>query len=168
MRRTIYIALAVLLGVAIGAGGLVWYQQRQPEMRPVFSLPGLDGERHAITEWDGQVIVLNFWASWCPPCREEIPLFNELQSRFGDVRFLGVAVDRLDAVRRFMDEQPLKYPTLHGLGMAMDVQARYGNDAGTLPYTVVIDREGRIRHIFARQVHRGELAPILEELSGGG
>ncbi|WP_440997630.1 TlpA family protein disulfide reductase [Arhodomonas sp. SL1] len=167
MRRLIYVALALLLGIAFGVGGLLWYQERQGTVRPVFTLPDLDGERRSITEWDGQVIVLNFWASWCPPCREEIPLFNELQARFGErgVQFVGVAVDRLEAVRGFIEEQPLDYPTLHGVGAAMDVQTRYGSDSGALPYTVVIDRGGRIRHVFARQVREGELAPILSELS---
>ncbi len=168
MRRLVYTALLVLLGGALGVGGVLWYQEGQGERRPVFTMPDLDGETRSITEWDGQVVVLNFWASWCPPCREEIPLFNELQARFGDrgVQFVGVAVDRREPVMTFIEEQPLGYPTLLGFTSGREVQARYGNEAGTLPYTVVIDREGMIRHVFPRQVHEGELAPVLAELAG--
>lgn len=166
-RRLIYAALVLLLGVAFGAGGILWYQDEPGRVRPAFTLPDLQGERRSITEWDGEVIVLNFWASWCPPCREEIPLFNALQTRFDGrgVQFLGVAVDRRESIETFLADQPLEYPTLHGIGAAMEVQARYGSDSGALPYTVVIDRDGRIRHVFARQVHEGELGPILSDLT---
>lgn len=167
LRRIIYGALALLLGVAFGVGGVLWYQDEPGRVRPVFTLPDLQGDRRSITEWDGEVIVLNFWASWCPPCREEIPLLNELQARFDerDVQFVGVAVDRRESIEAFLAEQPLAYPTLYGIGTAMEVQSRYGSDSGALPYTVVIDRDGRIRHVFARQVHEGELEPVLNDLT---
>ena len=94
-------ALTVLLAAVIGAGGgvaaVIWLQQAPEEtvQRPDFTLPDLAGERRRIAEWDGDIVVLNFWATWCAPCREEIPLFTELQTAFDDqgVQFLGVAID---------------------------------------------------------------------------
>lgn len=167
-RIAAVVVAAALFGAAAALGGWHWYRNSAAWERPLFSLPDLDGERRSIAEWDGQIIVLNFWATWCAPCREEMPLFTELQRTYGDrgVQFLGVAVDRVDKVRQFMDAFDINYPSLHGIGAAMEVAALYGNEAGTLPYTVVIDRDGFIRHIFTRQVHRAELEPILKEMTG--
>ena len=174
MKRGVVMAMAGLAAVALGAvGGIAgwqWYQGEEPagERRPAFSLPDLDGDVRRISEWDGEIIVLNFWASWCKPCREEIPRFVELQKRFGDqgVQFLGVAIDRKEAVAGFADEFDMNYPNLHGIQKGMDVQSMYGNEAGTLPYTIVIDRDGFIRHIFPRVVEEGDLAPVLASMAG--
>ena len=112
--------------------------------------------------------MLNFWATWCPPCREEIPRFVELQQRFRDrgVQFVGVAVDRRSRAADFADAHNINYPILYGMDRVLDVQSRYGNTAGTLPYTVVIDGDGFVRHIFPELVEAGELAPILAQMVG--
>ena len=122
--------------------------------RPEFWLPDVEGVRHGIAEWDGKLVVMNFWATWCPPCLHEIPLFITLQERYGarGVQFLGVAIDDGDKVRAFAEEMGLNYPTLHGQLDAIEVMTAYGNKSGGLPFTVVIDRLGRI---VAR--HPGEL-----------
>jgi len=169
LRLALAVLLAAVLGAGGGIGGVYWYQQaQQPDTtrRPAFSLPDLDGDSRAIAEWDGEIIVLNFWATWCQPCREEIPLFTELQQRFGaqGVQFLGVAIDRREAIREYLETIDMGYPTLYGMQAAMDVAASYDNQAGTLPYTVVIDRDGAMRHIFQGQVHREDLLPVLNEM----
>lgn len=173
LRLALLVLLAAVLGAGGGIGGVYWYQQSQlPDTtrRPAFSLPDIDGEARAIAEWDGEIVVLNFWATWCAPCREEIPLFSELQQRLGDqgVQFLGVAIDRRDAIREYLETVDMGYPTLYGMQAAMDVAARYDNHAGTLPYTVVIDRDGAMRHVFQGQVHREDLEPVLRELLRSG
>lgn len=166
LRTLVYVALALLLGITAGVGGVLWYQSSRVEERPVFALPDLAGERRSIAEWDGEVVLINFWATWCPPCREEIPLLIDLQREYGDrgLQVVGVALDRLPAVRDYAAAMEINYPILHGMGAAMEVQARYGNTRGTLPYTVLVDREGRIRHVFARQVHRADIEPIIREM----
>ncbi|PWG64912.1 TlpA family protein disulfide reductase [Spiribacter halobius] len=173
LRLALLVLLAAVLGAGGGIGGVYWYQQaQQPEtvQRPAFSLPDLAGDTRSITEWDGRIVVLNFWATWCAPCREEIPLFTELQARYGDegVQFLGVAIDRREAITEYLDRVEMGYPTLYGMQAAMDVAASYDNHAGTLPYTVIIDRDGDIRHYFRGQVHREDLQPILAELVRSG
>ncbi len=108
-------------------------------------LEDLAGQRQALAQWRGQVVVLNFWAPWCPPCRKEIPGFIRLQQRYGaqGLQFVGVALDDPEAVRAFVNAEGINYPTLlAGLSGAMLGQAA-GNPQGGLPYTLVLDRQGR-------------------------
>ncbi len=133
--------------------------------RPEFSLPDAQGNLRNITEWDGNVIVLNFWATWCPPCRKELPTFVDLQNRYGDqgLQFIGLAVDTPENVSEFVQTLPLNFPNLIDEVQTMKIAALYGNDIGALPYTVIIDRQGRI--VFT---HKGELkAEEAEKLIGG-
>ncbi|MDT8404705.1 TlpA disulfide reductase family protein [Sulfuriflexus sp.] len=122
--------------------------------RPGFALPDTSGSEHNIGEWDGKVLVINFWATWCPPCRKEMPAFIELQDKFADqgLQFIGVAIDDADKVKDFMDTYGVNYPMLLGDLAAIEVGKQYGNRFGALPYTVIVDREGKIA--FTR---RGEL-----------
>lgn len=168
--QAILLVLAVIVGAGAGVGGyfgwLAW-SERGPEPRPAFSLPDLDGQERHISEWDGQVVVLNFWGSWCPPCVNEMPMFMELQEQYGDqgLQFVGVAVDRQEEAQQFYDELSVNFPSMIGVHEANEVGAQYGNDMGTLPYTVIIDRDGFIVHRFAREVDRETLEPaILQHL----
>lgn len=116
--------------------------------RPDFTLPDTDGRARRIDEWDGKLLIVNFWATWCPPCVHEIPVFNLLQRRYADegVQFLGIAIDDLANVKTFMDEVGLDYPTLHGQLEAMELGRAFGNVIGGLPYTVIVGRDGNIVH----------------------
>lgn len=122
--------------------------------RPEFALPDTDGKSHNIKKWDGKVLVVNFWATWCPPCRKEMPAFIELQDQYGEqgLQFIGVAIDDADKVADFMDTYGVNYPMLLGDLAAIDIGKQYGNRFGALPYTVIVNREGKIT--FTR---RGEL-----------
>ncbi len=109
-----------------------------------FALPDLEGKTRQLSEWRGKVVVLNFWATWCPPCRDEIPLFIALQKKHQaqGLQIIGVAIDRLDAVQAYRQSVGMNYPSLIGDDDAMQVMARYGNASGSLPFTVVIDPNG--------------------------
>ena len=115
--------------------------------RPAFQLNDLEGQLRDVGEWDGKVLVLNFWATWCPPCRDEIPEFMSLQEELSDqgVQFLGIALEKAEDVMPFYDELAVNYPSLVGQQAVIQVAKRYGNDIGALPYTVIIDKDGIIR-----------------------
>ncbi|WP_018935357.1 TlpA disulfide reductase family protein [Thioalkalivibrio sp. ALJ24] len=119
-----------------------------------FTLPDLDGADQTFNQWDGDLVVLNFWATWCPPCKKEMPLFQETweEHRDEDFNIVAVAVDELSATEQFVATYGIEFPILIGQDEAMEVQAEYGNRIGALPYTVVIDRDGTVR-----ETHRGEV-----------
>jgi len=133
--------------------------------RPDFVLPDVAGREHHVREWDGKVLVINFWATWCPPCLEEIPMFNTLQDELGagGLQFLGVAIDEPENVRAFAEEHAMRYPTLHGQLEAIDVGKRYGNRLGALPYTVVVSREGIVVHTHAGPLDRATTEALVAD-----
>jgi thiol-disulfide isomerase/thioredoxin len=115
--------------------------------RTDFQRPDLRGIPHKLSEWDGKLILLNFWASWCGPCREEMPLLDRSQQRYAakGLQVIGIAADTDAATQAFLKEFPVAYPILvddpeHGDDLSLD----YGNTRSVLPYTVLIGREGRV------------------------
>ncbi len=130
------------------------------QRRPDFTLSDLRGNPRSVSEWDGKVLVINFWATWCPPCRREMPAFVELQEAYGarGLQFLGIAIDEREKVQNFADTYGVNYPILIGELDAIKVSKRYGNRFGALPYTVIVNREGKIV-----LVQRGELPRDLAE-----
>lgn len=123
---------------------------------PIFTLADLDGKQRDSSEWSGKVLVLNFWATWCPPCRKEIPAFMELQRELGDkgLQFVGIAIDAADNVKAFSSELQINYPILLGGTDAIDMSKRLGNRFQGLPFSAIFDRNGRL--IYAQG---GELKP---------
>ena len=127
---------------------------------PEFNLKDLSGVMHNSHEWDGKVVILNFWATWCPPCRSETPMFVEMQEQYGatGLQFIGVAIDNAEKVQDFMDTYGINYPMLIGEEDAIKTAKDYGNRFGALPYTVVIDRNGMTQFI-----QRGEMTREMVE-----
>jgi len=130
------------------------------ERRPDFSLPDIEGRMHDISEWDGQVVALNFWATWCRPCLREIPAFVALQQEYAGrgLQFVGIALQEPAELPGFIEEHGINYPILAGEEEVARIARRYGNDIGALPYTVFINRQGHIVH-----VQYGELPSDLAE-----
>jgi len=133
---------------------------------PEFTLPDLEGVPHSISQWDGSVIVLNFWATWCPPCRKETPMFVELQEQWGTqgLQFVGVAIDEVNKVKEFMDTYGVNYPMLTGVDDAVEIAKDYGNRFGALPYTVIIDRDGNIAHVQRGELDRETAVKVIQPL----
>ena len=122
---------------------------------PAVTLPNPEGETQTLSQWKGQPLLINFWATWCPPCREEIPDLIALQREFQDqgVVVIGIALDEARHVARFIQEFGIDYPVFVEPGRATQMNAAFGNPLGVLPYTVYVDSQGRIR-----KTHRGALS----------
>ncbi len=134
--------------------------------RPAFELPDLEGKPRRIEEWDGKIVLVNFWAAWCPPCRREMPGFIELQEQYGKegLQIVGVAIDEHEAVQDFTDTLGVNYPVLIGQREASRIAREYGDSMGALPYSVLLDREGRIRFIRPGELKRETLEAQFKAL----
>lgn len=106
----------------------------------------LDGKKADFAQWKGKVLVVNFWATWCPPCRKEIPEFIKMQQKYKDkgLQFIGIAIDQVDKVQAYSDEMGFNYPILIGELEAAEMARQLGNRLGGLPFTVIIDRNGKV------------------------
>lgn len=118
--------------------------------RPAVELPDIDGRAQSIAQWDGKLVLVNFWASWCAPCIEEMPLLDRAQARLAarGLQVIGIAADAVAPTHAFLREHPVRYPILvddpEKARNGRDVSAIYGNDRSVLPYSVLIGRDGRI------------------------
>lgn len=137
--------------------------------RPSFTLPDFHGEMRDVSEWDGKLLVLNFWATWCAPCLEEIPMFVSMQARYGErgVQFVGVAIDGREQVRDFAARVGLNYPSIQHPTATLDLLRIYGNVQGGLPYTVIVSAEGRIVFTRLGAFSREEIEALIQDHLAG-
>ncbi len=156
IRDRIALAVAVLLGVGAMYLGTTWNKESSTQILPAdvlapgvlyaTSFPDLAGRSRSLGEWQGKIIVLNLWATWCGPCREEIPIMIKVHQKYRDqgVVFLGLAMDDKVPVEKYAKEMGINYPVLLDDFASGEFARRLGNKNGLLPYTVIIDRSGKI------------------------
>lgn len=154
MTRTRELLVIAAVAVAAGAAGYgvhLWrltgtVEQEAARILLASRLADLEGQARTLDEWRGKVLIVNYWATWCAPCREEIPVFIRLQRKYGDrgLQFIGIAIDRAEAVAAFSREFGMNYPVLIGGADAIEISRRAGNRVGALPFTVILDRSGVI------------------------
>ncbi|MBI3898170.1 MAG: redoxin domain-containing protein [Gammaproteobacteria bacterium] len=149
LRYALFATIAVA-GIATGFWVATLFKPA-PELAPAtppsdFALPDIDGYSHHLSEWRGKVVLLNFWASWCAPCRDEIPLLKNMQTRYAaqGLQIVGIAIDDEEAVTEFQEKIHFNYPILIGEIEALDLLAPYGNPSGSLPFSVVLDHAGQV------------------------
>jgi peroxiredoxin len=135
-----------------------------PDRLPDFSLQGRDGNSTSIKAWDGKSLIINFWATWCAPCRREIPLLRALHSDWAarGMTVVGVAVDYRDKVLTYADELKINYPVLIGEQDALDAAAAFGVETPVFPFTVFTDRRGEVVALYLGELHRSEADLILK------
>ena len=129
-------------------------------------LPDLKGENQALESWRGRVLVINFWATWCAPCREEIPEFVRMQERYRGqgLQFVGIAIDQPQKVADFARELGINYPILIGGLDTLALMREAGNRAGVLPFTLVLNRQGTVASRHPGGLKESKLEAIIRPL----
>ncbi|TLY72388.1 MAG: TlpA family protein disulfide reductase, partial [Gammaproteobacteria bacterium] len=136
-----------------------------PEVLPDLTLPGLDGTPHRLTDWKGHALLVNFWATWCEPCRREIPLLRSLRrERSADgLEVIGIAIDYSDAAEKYAREARIDYPVLLGEQGGYEAAAAFGMEP-VLPFSVFADRTGRVVTLKVGELHPDEAGFILDRV----
>ncbi len=143
-----------------------------PTEYPAFTLAGLDGAPRAFSEFDGRHRLLNFWATWCAPCRREIPLLKRFQADQGGdgILVIGIAVDFMEDVRAYAEAADFNYPILVGQEDAMDVAESSGLRFNAMPFTMIVSRDGQYLGAYLGELHErhlDDIAGILTRLDAG-
>lgn len=138
-----------------------------PASRPDITLKDLDGKPRPLAEWDGKALVINFWATWCAPCRREIPLLNKIRSEYASKGFevVGIAVDFADDVRAFTKDFPIRYPLLIGEEDGLAAARAFGVETMAFPFTAFTDTHGRIIAVHLGELHPAQAEAILGVVS---
>lgn len=134
---------------------------------PVFTMNDMDGNPREFAEWQGRHRLLNFWATWCAPCRREIPLLKEFQDEQGDdgILVMGIAVDFPEDVARYAAEAEFNYPILVGQEDAMALAESSGVEFIAMPFTMIVARDGRFLSAYLGELHREQLDTINDVLA---
>ena len=140
------------------------------QRRPDYTLGSVDGSVVSAGDFDGKAVLVNFWATWCAPCREEMPMLMDIRDRYmaHGLEVVGIAIDDVAAAREFVSELGIEYPNLVGSTDVMATLRLYGNSSGALPYSVLVDSNGIIRWIstgvLEEPVLEQEIAAVLGEI----
>jgi thiol-disulfide isomerase/thioredoxin len=162
----------VLTGAGLGAaalgGAFAWRRLSPPAASPAAQafwtrrFAGVDGTELVVARWRGQPLLVNFWATWCPPCVKELPEINQFYKEAGSKgwQVLGLAIDQAAPVRAFLEKTPLAFPIALGGPEGLGVVRELGNPAGGLPFTVVFDETGEVRWRRLGVTHLQELREL--------
>jgi peroxiredoxin len=141
--------------------------QESQNQLPEFSLPDLGGKQHDIKEWQGKVLVINFWATWCPPCLKEMPEFEAIHAEYAKkgLQVIGIALDDAEPVKEFIASKKITYPILMGEDQGMKIAHDLGNIVNTVPFTVIVDKKGHLiksqMGTLTREQLLGLVTPLL-------
>lgn len=185
MNTRALVLVVVLAGLA-GAGGYYLYAQREspaasapsappptPDPAPAlalastvphFQLADREGQFRSLHDWQGKSLIVNFWATWCAPCRREIPLLQQISRQRGKdgYQVIGIAVDFRDQVIAYAEQMNIGYPLLIGEQDALDAAAAFGVDVIGLPFTIFTDARGRVILLHMGELTAGQAEQILE------
>ena len=172
MNRRQWISIAGISLVALVAGVLTsqWIYKTglasDPAIKAFFANPWQtpDGKSVDTEQWRGRVIVVNFWASWCPPCVEEMPTLDKLQAEFKsqNVLFVGIGIDSPSNIREFLEKTPVSYPIVIGGLEGSNLSKQLGNSQGALPYTIVINAQGKATSSKLGKISEEELRKAIK------
>lgn len=171
-KSNLAIIFILIVGLA-AAYGYRKYTQRPPSFNngiigktaPEFNLPSSTGDQINLKDYKGKLVLLNFWASWCPPCRAEMPGFIKLHEEYKDKSFsiIGAALEDKRSADRFAKEIGVNYPYAFGLEPIQDRAAAFGNPDGGLPYSVLIGADQKIISVFYGFISEDKLKKMIDE-----
>ena len=159
-----------LVALAAGVATSQWIFRTEPADDPAiktfFTNPWQtsDGKSVDTKEWREKVLVINFWASWCPPCVEEMPTLDKLQAEFKsqNVLFVGIGIDSPSNIREFLENTPVSYPIVIGGLEGSNLSKQMGNSQGALPYTIIIDAKGKSTSSKLGKISEEELRKTIK------
>ncbi len=167
LRHWALLGAAGAVASALGLGFALW-DRTPPDASALLalSLPDTNGKSQSLGQWRGKVLVVNYWATWCGPCREEMPEFVRAQRDLGPkgLQIVGIAIDQPAKVIEFAKELGLNYPALIGSYDAIDIAKPLGNRLAALPFTVVLDRTGQVAHTQLGPLKPEQLRTIVNAL----
>lgn len=169
MKQTGLIIVAAIIALGLGISARYFFPPAEKtgiSVLPEFNLPDLSGHQHNISEWRGKVLVINFWATWCPPCLKEIPDFVALQEQYADkgLQFIGIALEDREPVAEYTAATNINYPILLGGDNGIALSQQLGNNVGAVPYTLVVGRQGQIIFRHPGELSKQQIAEVIAPL----
>ena len=168
LHAAIYVLAIIFLGFSIFRIFLMPSEIKATSAAPLFTsiINDPEGKPQSLKQFQNKTIVLNFWATWCPPCREEMPELSAMQEQYKGQNFLivGLSTDDLEQTKKFIKTAPVSYPILAGDTDAMNLAESLGNDRGILPYTVIVDTKGAVVKTFFGRVNQQLLEKTITPL----
>lgn len=166
MKRRDFLCQAMMASIGV-SGVLVPMLTAHAAADPFYAqaFPDLQGQDHDFTQFLGKPVVLNFWATWCPPCVKEMPDLDALHTAHKDVQFVGLAVDTESNVRKFGEKVQVGYPLLVAGHGGIKLMRQLGNKQGGLPFTVVFDAKGNVIKRILGQIEPDELEQFIKGLA---
>lgn len=173
MKIRSYLLIIVVALIAAGAGMYVSHQRtvpQTPEARAVANLfaqnmPDVAGRSQSLSQWKGKPLIINFWATWCSPCVEEMPELAALQAEVAPVQIIGIGVDSQQNIAQFAEKFHIYYPLyVAGTGVT-DLLRQFGNQAGGLPFTILVGLDGKLKKVYLGRLNFDELRRDLASLN---
>jgi thiol-disulfide isomerase/thioredoxin len=155
-----YFSEPVVVSQPVAAGDLLG------SVRPDFKLGSNKGKFITPDDFSGQTLLINFWATWCGPCRQEMPMLMDLQRQYRSdgLQIVGIALDDAQSASNFVKTFGITYPILLGLEDVFTTSAAYGNEEGVLPYSVLVDKNGIVRWQYAGIIQHEQITSLLTDL----
>jgi len=169
-RNLLLFMLVAVLAAGIGA---FVSQQRHRVQTPAAgavaallsqSMTDVSGKPQALSQWQGKPLIINFWATWCPPCVEEMPELAALQAEIAPVQIIGIGVDSQENIAQFAEKMHIHYPLYVAGTGATELMRQFGNQAGGLPFTVLVGLDGNPQKVYLGRLNFEELRRDLATL----